>query len=357
MKIAFVVWTPLHLYNVLRYILSNDLIGKTDVYYISQSEGMEYYLGNLKKERIFHSIFSTSTKELEKHQVLWERSSVVFSPKYYVKHLFGEIACGRGYDQLFISVQTKLNDAIFRANKCEEVIGFDDGTGSYVRDLYGIPPWRYYNKIKSIKREPFIHVKQVFLSSPEYRLLDDDSISFKKLEARSLTDEEKQLIRKVFEYDRHFDFPNYIYLNQPLCETPDPISHREREREIIGLLSSVKKKELAVRLHPREREKEIYRGLIKENDNSMWEIICEDEITNDHILISAFSTAQLTPKMYYNKEPNLIFTFKLYDDYTMEQREIFQELIDELRHKYNHQNRIMEPETIDEFIRYISKAS
>ena len=355
MKIAFAVWTPLHLYNVLRYILSNDLFGKTDVYYISQSEGMGYYLNNIKKEKVFRNIFSTSTKELEKHQVFWERSSVVFSPKLYVRHLFGKKACGREYDQLFISVQTKLNDAIFRANECKEVIGFDDGTGSYICDLYGTPPWRYYNAIKAMKKEPFIHVKQVFLSSPEYKLLEDDRIEFKMLEARLLSNEEKKLIRKVFEYEKHYDLPNCIYLNQPIYETPNPTVHKEREKEIIGLLCKIKRGELAVRLHPREREKEIYKGLIRENEHTMWEIICENEMTSDHTLISAFSTAQFTPKMYFGKEPNLIFTFKLYDDYTADQIEIFQELVNKLRCKYSNQSHIMEPETIEEFIKCISK--
>lgn len=355
MKVAFIVWTPLHLYNVLRYILSNDLVGQTDLYYISQSKGMEYYLDNFKKEKIFKTVFSTSSRLLENNRVLWERIGVIISPKLYVKHLFGKKSCSKEYDKLFMSVQTKLNDSIFRANKCNEVIGFDDGTGSYISDLYDIPQWKKYNCIKKIKGAPFIDVKEVFLFAPEYRLCEDDSISFRKLEARPLTAEEKLLIRRIFGQNTNSNLPECIYLNQPFFESPDYLGHKEREIEIIKLLRRIKNDDWIVRLHPREKETDIYYGLFDDNEKNIWEIICEDEITDKHILISSFSTAQFTPKMYFDKEPSLVFTYKLYNDYTENQIALYQQLISKLKSKYNNQNRIKEPKTIDELITCIAQ--
>ena len=139
-----------------------------------------------------------------------------------------------------------------------------------------------------------------------------------------------------------------VYLNQPLFETNDPVRHLKKEKEIIDIIKAVKGDEVVVRLHPRETEKRVYKSLHIENDRAMWELICENNLSEKSILIASFSTAQFTPKMYCNKEPRLVFTYKLYDDYKEGEIEKFTLMVEKLREVYTDKERILIPKSIQD---------
>ena len=70
-------------------------------------------------------------------------------------------------------------------------------------------------------------------------------------------------------------------------------------------------KSFVVRLHPRQKEAE-YEGFTLDKNRLLWELIVLQHINNRSVLIASFSTAQLVPKLLYNLEPALIFTYPLY---------------------------------------------
>lgn len=90
--------------------------------------------------------------------------------------------------------------------------------------------------------------------------------------------------------------------------------------------------EAIYRPHPAETD---YNGYIKtcvDNENQMWEIECYYGISNDHVLISYFSTASLIPKLLFNKEPTLLFYYPIEEqcflpDYIKNNMNYFVELV------------------------------
>ena len=71
--------------------------------------------------------------------------------------------------------------------------------------------------------------------------------------------------------------------------------------------------------------------------NNMWELECINTITDKHILVSFFSTVQFSPKMIANKQPYVIFLYKLFLS-NLDGLEIpgFEEMIQQLKDKYVH---------------------
>lgn len=69
-----------------------------------------------------------------------------------------------------------------------------------------------------------------------------------------------------------------------------------------------------MRFHPRMlKPEDSFLDFTVDRAGSLWELICADQITDRHILISKCSTSQFIPKMLFDKEPWLIFTCRLYE--------------------------------------------
>ena len=88
------------------------------------------------------------------------------------------------------------------------------------------------------------------------------------------------------------------------------------ENEIGKMLAECKQKVL-YRKHPRETSFSSDWAYV-DDGTAMWELVCQEHLSDDSVLISSFSTAMLTPKLLYNKEPWLIYTYKLYKNYFVE---------------------------------------
>ena len=356
-KSTFIIWTPLHLFNALRFILSRGLIGRCDAFYICQSDGMEKYYQGVLSEGIFKNIYSSSHEKLKKNQRFWEVTAGLFYPPAYVWHMFGREATDNRYDMLFMSVPTRLNDAIIRANDCREIVGYDDGTGSYLGNLYDCSLGRKYELIKKTISNSSYQVTKAYINNPEIADQGGD-IEYEKLLARDLTDGEREQVKRVFGYKDNVYLTPFIYLNQPIKEITSNHESIQTEEKIIEILTKELGSELSVRMHPREKDKELYRGL-KLNDNTqMWEIICSEENIDEKVLISSFSTAQFTPKLLFNKEPYIIFTIKMLEEYC-EKKTISnaERLINLLKDKYTRKSRVISvnnKKELEETLRNIS---
>lgn len=347
-RTAFIIWTPLHLFNAVRYILSRGLIGKCDAFYVCQSAGMESYFNGALNEGIFKNTYFTTFEKLKKNQHIWEITSGLLCPSLYVRHIFGREATDNYYDQLFMSVPTRLNDAIIRSNCCGEVIGYDDGTGSYAGNIYQISLGKKYEATKNIISRKRYSIHKEFLNNTEYTYSRKDGIKQYRLVSRELDDEERRQLRRVFAFGNYEQISTYIYLNQPIGELVMDDSYFNKEKEVLETLHKKLGDEISVRMHPRESDKASYKKFTLMDNTSMWEMICTEKIDNNNTLISFFSTAQFTPKMLYNKEPNLVFLYKLFDNCDSGVVRRIEALIEELRETYIEKERILIPETVDD---------
>lgn len=348
MKRAFLVWTPFHLLNIIRFVLTNDLIGCCDVYFISQSDAMDMFLDNTIEEKLFDNIFYTTIDDVERNKRINEIKSILLPSQKYVSYMFGEKAVNRDYDELYVSIPTRLNDAIYRANNCKEVIGYDDGLASYVTNLYNYSLGSKYELYKKLLGKGRLSVDKVLLCNPNMNLHPADGINYMTFIGRDLTPDENRIINRVFNYTESEIKQHIIYLNQPLRDMPDPDSHKQGEKQILQIINEQAGDELIIRIHPRETETEIYQGLTTENSENMWELMCNDCITEGHSLVSFFSTALFAPKLFFNKEPYLIFTFMLFQSCPDSQKNRYLQLVEKLQSEYSKKDRITVPRTVEE---------
>ena len=175
----------------------------------------------------------------------------------------------------------------------------------------------YINDIRLMIRMPDFPV----LSLPK---LDDETIDF---------------LKKVFDYNkpREYDGKSVIYLMQDLQYD------RPTEMEKIFEFCKEYKDKTIIRTHPAQTQ---YLDKLVEfdtdHDHQMWEIISGDVITDECRLVAAFSTAQITPWIFFDKKPTLIFL----DKYLGVSDRYLEEIYKKLREAYD--GVILRPERLEE---------
>ena len=96
------------------------------------------------------------------------------------------------------------------------------------------------------------------------------------------------------------------------------------------------------RKHPREQ----YEG--EHNSGGLWEFRCLNEITNEHVIISVFSTASITPTLYFGKEPYLVFLHPIAKENSLHTDEAFESFVQSLSNSYSDPNKVFVVRGIDE---------
>lgn len=72
----------------------------------------------------------------------------------------------------------------------------------------------------------------------------------------------------------------------------------------------------------------------------MWEILCSDAIDGNTCIIGMFSTAQFVPKYFYNIEPIIVFTYRLYRDLDHSTLLRYEKQASQLKKLYTNKNRV-----------------
>lgn len=160
------------------------------------------------------------------------------------------------------------------------------------------------------------------------------------------------------------NFPKRMFLGSPI-ESIDSLlakNLRGNEKNIFQLYVSEKLgsvysilngENFLYKTHPNEVLNGIHNRFEIYHTNLPWELninLCEDS----NILISVFSTAAITPKILYNKEPRVIFLFRLLQPYLFFQAE---EFLARVRNSYQNKDRVVAPRTIKELSEILSKFS
>lgn len=347
---AFIIWTPLHLLNVLTYLIQNDLLEKCVCYFVSQSAVMDSYYDKCIEHHVFSRVYYTNQQLTDKNRKLWEIFSGGVSFTAYARHVFGRDGVNQKYDRLFLSFPNRLSEAIIYGNDCAEIVGIDDGLGSYAGDVYARSLGDKYAMLKKLRRVSPISISRMYLNYPELYHGTRD-LQILPLKNRPFTEEEKTLINDIYSFNQedNYDGYNVIFLNQPLSDYRTDKTYIDVEKKVVALISEKENIHPLVRLHPRETRTDLYEGMDIDESHNLWELMCENRIEDDMCLIAPYSTAQFMPKLIADKEPYLIFTLMLYAYYPAEKKKQFKELIDMLQQQYRHPEKVMCPETIGEF--------
>lgn len=206
------------------------------------------------------------------------------------------------YDQyLFSMLDTNASLALYSGLKYAEVSTFDDGCENYRdRDIYDYVNWRRHLILKIFHpQKKYFHFDSTYCYLPEICTTDISQRIKIKISSTSIYD-------KVFNY-----IPNDLY-NRKFVYFDSPVMYNHRdyfETELKRVLNDIQQ-DLTVRLHPRMKKTTLTESNIDKGLN-VWEVECMHQITNNHVLISTYSTAMFTPIMIAECSPTLIFLYKL----------------------------------------------
>lgn len=147
---------------------------------------------------------------------------------------------------------------------------------------------------------------------------------------------------------------DYYYLGTPLNTIHNllfPIpkeldNFRLEVSDLLGKLTNTLSSSSSVyKLHPFETIQDYHDKLPLYEGEKIWEIECFT-LEDDSFLISFFSTATISPKLLYDKEPRVIYLYKLLPNYNFFGAD---EFVNNIRNLYRNKDRVFVPETLNEF--------
>ncbi len=347
-KTALLCWSNLQLINCLNYTYNTS--EDVDLFVQQGLDRNGKLIKNLRATSIFSNIFVYDTsqwhysrikviirtiidciKKNEFHNFIKDnlRSKFDFYHLYFMTQNYiktsNMIVDGnysseiRRYNKILAPWADELTFQLRISNKNSEIILLEDGIGSYVTDMFcirfnpDIPKWcnRLDIDINTLKPSTLILSGNTIPVDCKYKteLLRPIRGNFELIDR----------LNSIFEY-KHYEKYNkfrFIYLTQPytsdyksLSSDLEHLDHTEKQ-----ILEALKKNinNCIIRPHPRDidRVKNTFNEFPLDSDYNVWELLCLNDITENHVLIGSLTTAQFTPKWWYDMEPYIIFTYDL----------------------------------------------
>lgn len=368
-RVCAIVDTPYQLLNCLNIIYNSykQESLSIDLYVMNCEYFSDQMIQRIKKTQLFESIVrfnEVNDSETKRNTFTYnkERITRAFFPKSYITSICDDKNClkQKKYDCLICAFDTPIALAFSMAFPDIRIVLFDEGTASYTNGI--APITRNRDILFSIKRKknPWRNIDIIFVNNKEYYR---DGLAKKAIQLPSLNECEPDFMAtlfSVFDYkgSKIYDNEYFVYLIQPISEGKD--EYNNIQKNIIGIIEDNRPTCIA-RKHPKQRNV-LESTLPYDNDNDLWELVCSQRITDNHVLIGAFSTAQLIPKLIFDIEPWIVFTHRLYDGWIAEDRmRIINQLIDSLRDEYQNEGKIVVVNTVEEleafFITMMEKES
>lgn len=358
-RFAFAVDTPLQILNSVNFVL-NDTKGSknnSDIYIYHQFRGSDELSKELKKSGVFNNVYDIDVYKkypspINKIATIYR----LFAPKQAIKSAArGKVHMNKKlYSYVCASFPTSFTTGLHMAYPRADVLLIEDGVGSYfgnIVDDYSTGIFKFIDKF-FFSNEMSIQPKEIYLSNPQ---LSKNNIHGKLCKLEKISDENIDKIEKIFNYKENslYTENQVTYLTQPLDEKEGFI--KDNEIKIEKIIENVFGLSAVARIHPRHTNIKLEKMSI-DNYTNLWELECIKQITDENVLIGAFSTAQFMPKILKNAEPTIIFTYKLL--FKNLNDEFWQEtssFIESFKSLYSDPSKIFVPETVEEFEEILKK--
>ncbi|WP_044973685.1 hypothetical protein [Ruminococcus sp. HUN007] len=342
-RVCIICETPFQVFSAiqLKSMISDNHI--VDVFIGEVFVNASIIVENVKKTRLFNNVFSYKIDKMNFENKINE----LFFPNKYIQYLVGKSITPNTYDKIFISSTTYFAMAIVADNRSADVIYFDDGIGSYTGNI-GIQNISLKRKLcyklcfRNVNRFEY---KDIYLYSPKLITKLDYNIKINKIKISN----DKEIIATVEQVFNYFDDKLYekkiIYFATPSQD----FGNKLQEERITKVLENYSE-DCIVRLHPREVNPQIFNFASIDKGVNLWELTSMNKISDNHILIGIFSTAQVVSKLLFNKEPCVVFMHKLYRDIFSDTQLVNMDcFVKKLRESYTNPSKIIEIEEVSDF--------
>jgi hypothetical protein len=327
-KVGFICSTPLQLVNCLN-IACNEYIDDSCekiLFFEYTFKGAKEIKERLDKLRIFNQIYCFESYMQRIGEGILARVENLLFPKYVLKKMsldrkieFFEV------DELYASVLNYFSRLVMFAYKYKNIIEYEDGFANYIGNAFNVNLLSrtafFLNKYVLFKGKLMPIPDTLYLNCAElYTRNDRDVIQMKSIDEGNIISKYLNIVFGYKENNLYTD-KNLVLLSQ--CVDKYAEKFQMIENEIIEQICSKYEDEYIIRSHPRQTmlnsNKYVYDTI-----NNIWELECFNQIRNESILISIYSTATIMPVVLKGVKPYIIFLFELLDyeisDY--EKREI-----------------------------------
>ena len=360
MKFACYADRPLHVLNSVNCVWHNmeNSRGNTDLYLFKEFHGFPNMEKALKESGVFRNVYlcklPVATAENAFMRV-FTRAYGLFFPQSALKQWCGTGVSFTGYDVLLFPAPVRCPIALQDMNPNAKVWFIEEGSASYLGSISKKFTSKYRHLLYALFHKGPERVVPSRLFVNNVALCNNTECPVFPLPASNPDESDfARLLENIFGSvgSNLIADGKIIFLSQPL-----ELMHIPRyefgtarsifERTLSNLIPYRSK--TIVRPHPRE-QRDDYQAFPVDKSGALWELLCSSTISDNHILIGAFSTAQLTPKLLYNKEPFVIFTCFLYSEIqsSLNYDEIVP-MIDALRVSYRNPQKIAAPKTWEEY--------
>jgi hypothetical protein len=364
----FVAETPLQALSVLAYRATNKLeTQECDLLIHDHFKLAESIYTNIKQLNLFAHVYKTegfyldsrhaTASALVRHALLKGRTRKIFAEATGIPY-------GKTYERLVCSGFTQLTlDAKFVAVPNGQTSLIDDGSGSHNGVIYSSnsfaediiadqeeapalrsAPSLIRNELQKARLQYLSYsTRDLSLFNCSFRTFElIDSVPLYELDIRQVN---FATLEKVFPDARTFPLDRkIIYFALPLNAGEQVLAF---EDELLKGLDEKYGKNLCIMLHPRSsRERFAYIKNASLLEGYFWEaVLATGLIDESYVLLGMFSTAQITPKMLFNLEPQVLFSSKMLNDPSWR----FDADIELLKAGYEHEDRVAAPCSVEEY--------
>ncbi|AEE17063.1 hypothetical protein Trebr_1640 [Treponema brennaborense DSM 12168] len=367
-RILCICNTPLQLLNMINVISSDYQNEKRDLLITDEIRNCEILIENIRKSNFFENVYLVN--EDYKTTVFLQKNLLckIYELNKYRKRLKAQYDTKKIYDRIFFGGKNWLNNFVakqIRKNKKCEFAWIDEGTASYsTHGLFWKKNW--FQKVL-FRLNPNQLLKELFginylinkvnfqyLYRPE---IADYEVPFprKQISLLNSNSDNALLFKQIFGCtENNFIKEKYIYFDG----AGDADGLYGNDKELLALVAEcVGKENLLVKVHPRSSiEYYIQNGYhINTNLSIPWEIYClEPEQLNNKVLISIFSTAIVSPYIYFGLKNKVISLIHLYDKSFY--NDYYKYLLDFIERKIflAHKDIYMLPNTFEELKKYLT---
>lgn len=362
MYICFICETPYQVFNCVNIArMFSDTNHTLDIYIADCFQKSDQIGQALIAEGIFHSVnfygYASFRKKISNHSI--QKLYELCLPGRLLRRLYPGNVQKNFYDRIFISTVSPFSTAMLSRMPAAKVAYYDDGLGSYLGGI-GLPTFSKGRKLLSLltghNYKRFAPVA-VYLNNTQFGNLKYDCELIQIANVFEPESEEMQQFKRIFGYSVS---PLYSDHSVILIDAPDVDENDtayEQTDKAVKQAIVAQTGDAFLRPHPRQKLIRSY-GMRIDNSNNFWELLCAEQITDDSCLIGSFSTAQMSPKMLFNKEPYLIFTYKLFlKDGAASSADSVEGLIQMLRQTYQNPQKIHVVESVNELASILHRIS
>ena len=316
-KNLFICKTPFQC--IVALVLKNEyfLNEENDILLTSSINNFKILGENINKANVFKKVLYADVKKVEPK---FKYALATLSPGYYMKKINLDVK--NKYTHIFSnSLYGDLENAIYFFNEDAEISMFDEGYSTYTSDfLNAIEKFSFMHKLTR-KLSGFFYkrryidenVKNIYLFDPELCVVDMP-FSIKKIlkNSRQLTEDITEKIRLIFQTNdaiKEYKTP-VVFFEECFAED----FGNNGDLEIVEMIASlVKKENLTIKLHPRDKTNRFEKRNYKTNKSYFvpWEAIVLTMRNKPKLLFSFSSGAVLNYKFLCNQKNKTILLYKL----------------------------------------------